>query len=556
MGFAFDANAATFWLSPTALQEPESKESAKEPADENQADNERADNERADNERVEKDQDGNAKPDSAGEKTVQPQRKKSYNNPFVIEFRGPIGRFNRKFLASKIARARSLKADLLVIEIDSPGGTVVDSFECARLINEIDWAHTVAYIPKEAFSGGTITALGCDEIILTDSGTMGDVGVIGFDGGGMARYAEEKFRSPVVSQALGLAKDKGRSKELVEAMIDKDVIVFERKQWKDPDERFTMRRSEWIFGENQEKPEGALGMPDEKNWTMVPETDQGKFLTLDGERAVELGIATMTSPSREELLESFNADSAPVVLKKTTSDVVVFVLNTTFVTVLLLGIGIIALYFEFSAPGISIGGLTSGLCFALFFWSRFLGGTSGWLEVLLFLAGVAFLLVEIFVIPGFGFSGIGGFLLILVSIIMASQDFIWPKNSIQYETMTSSLASLAIAMFSSVVGGILITKYMGRMPFLNKLILSPPSAEPSNQPKVDEAGIPLIVKGHSISLGDFGLAESVLRPAGKAKIGQQTIDVVSDGSFVNPGEEIRVSEIRGNVIIVSKLEDD
>ena len=71
-------------------------------------------------------------------------------------------------------------------------------------------------------------------------------------------------------------------------------------------------------------------------------------------------------------------------------------------------IGAVALYFELSAPGIGLGGLIAGLCFTLFFWSRFLGGTAGWLEVILVLAGAAFLAVEIFVLPGFGIAGITG----------------------------------------------------------------------------------------------------------------------------------------------------
>ena len=47
----------------------------------------------------------------------------------------------------------------------------------------------------------------------------------------------------------------------------------------------------------------------------------------------------------------------------------------------------------------------SALAFLLFFWSHYLDGTAGWLEALLFVAGVSCLLLEIFVIPGFGIFG-------------------------------------------------------------------------------------------------------------------------------------------------------
>ena len=52
--------------------------------------------------------------------------------------------------------------------------------------------------------------------------------------------------------------------------------------------------------------------------------------------------------------------------------------------------------------------MIAGLCAILFFWSRFLGGTAGWLEVTLFVLGILFIGLEIFVIPGFGVAGVGG----------------------------------------------------------------------------------------------------------------------------------------------------
>ena len=86
---------------------------------------------------------------------------------------------------------------------------------------------------------------------------------------------------------------------------------------------------------------------------------------------------------------------------------------------------------RFATLRLGIGGLLSGLCFALFFWSRFLGGTAGWLEVILFLAGVIFVAMEFFVIPGFGLAGLSGLALVIASVLMASQHFILPANQLE-----------------------------------------------------------------------------------------------------------------------------
>ena len=59
----------------------------------------------------------------------------------------------RQYLWRKLDEARQYGADLLIVEIDSPGGTVDDSFKIAERLRDIDWARTVAYVPREAISG-------------------------------------------------------------------------------------------------------------------------------------------------------------------------------------------------------------------------------------------------------------------------------------------------------------------------------------------------------------------------------------------------------------------
>ena len=48
----------------------------------------------------------------------------------------------------------------------------------AKRMLDIGWAHTVAYVPREALSGAAIAALGCDEILMGQHARMGDAGPI------------------------------------------------------------------------------------------------------------------------------------------------------------------------------------------------------------------------------------------------------------------------------------------------------------------------------------------------------------------------------------------
>ena len=79
------------------------------------------------------------------------------------------------------------------------------------------------------------------------------------------------------------------------------------------------------------------------------------------------------------------------------------------------------------------------MCFVLFFWSSYLEGQAGWLEVLLFVGGLACLALEVFLLPGMGIFGFGGAALVLASIVLASQTFIIPRNSYQLAQLERTL---------------------------------------------------------------------------------------------------------------------
>jgi membrane-bound serine protease (ClpP class) len=473
-----------------------------------------------------------------------------YARPYLLKLSGPILPFTHQVFKRNLARAKRAGADLLVVEIDSPGGTVEDSLAIAKQLSEVSWAHTVAFIPDHALSGAALASLGCDEIIMAPTARIGDAGVIFLDEDYYFKYTTEKIRSDVVELAKIIARSKQRSVELVEAMIDMDVVVFQKTDAQGNIE-FTTRRAKPL--ENDDPPAIPREALDLKVWKMVPESDEKKFLVLSGERALQLGLAQRQAKNQNELREQFQLQQPFVVLKRTTADTVAYVLNWPLMTVLLLTVGVIALLFELSAPGISVGGILSTLCFVLFFWSKFLAGTAGGLELILFALGIIFLALEVFVIPGFGVPGLLGLVLIVSSLVLASQDFVVPTSSRQLNVFTTGILSMLGVGLFSMVGGAFLAKYLGRVPILSGLVLDPPSSDgPTGLPKESsgKAKTELRKADHLPQIGSWGVAESVLHPSGKANFNGETYDVVADG-FVEEGVEVRISEISGNVIRVT-----
>ena len=458
----------------------------------------------------------------------------------VIEFEGEINYERDRYFSSRFKQAKATGCDVLIIEIDSPGGLKIESLKMARMIRDCDWAYTVVFIKNEAISGGALMSLGSDEIQISPNAKFGDIGEIGFDVEAFAwRLIEPKIESYLSRDARDLAESKGRPADLAESMVDKDVVVF-TKQDDDGNAEFTSAR---VDDDNQPQPP----------WQIIPETGAERFLTLSGQRAKQLGVAQRFADSREEVLSSFKGGerSNVSVYKHTTTDTIIHLLNTPFFTGLLLVGGLVALYFELTAPGIGVGGLITSLCAALFFWSRMSGGTSGWLEVLLFMAGIIFIIMEVFVIPGFGIAGLGGVLLLISSVILASQDFVIPQTVWEWNQLMVSLITVACSGLIFIVAAFFITRSLGSLPLFNRLVLTPDG--PAVALNTGEAKNATSTAQPEIAVGDWGKASSLLRPSGRAIFNGRSYDVVSDGSFVDPETPVKIVRIQGNMITVAEV---
>lgn len=470
----------------------------------------------------------------------------TYSNAVLIRVEGPIHSMLEQYVMRRLDAAREQEADLVVLEIESPGGDAYASFRIAERLLTIGWARTVAYIPSEAISGAAIVALGCHEIVMAPTARMGDAGVITVDvEKGAFRYVPAKQLTVWTARVRGLAEERGRPPALAEAMMDKDVEVFHVKH------RQTGETAIMSDDEIQSSAE-----PDQ--WETVQpvlETRQEKFFMANGRRAVELHVADGLAADRKALGERFHLTTGFQVMESTWVDTSVYVLNTPFVTGLLFVVGLVALYLEFSAPGIGVGGFVSAICFAIFFWSRFLGGTAGWLEVVLFALGVGFVAMELFVIPGFGFSGVTGLLLMVASIVMAGQDFVVPRTAADVDSLRNSLVVVVCSGIAFCLAAFGLSRHLGSLPVFSRLVLSPPVSD-DDRP-LGEKGQPADVpppNRFGLQVGDWGVAESALRPAGKVMFGERYLDAVTDGSFVSAGEQVRVLEISGNRIVVRHVD--
>ena len=219
------------------------------------------------------------------------------------------------------------------------------------------------------------------------------------------------------------------------------------------------------------------------------------------------------------------------------SDTLLEALASPSLAWLLLLIGGAGLYIELKTPGVGFGGFVSMVAFIVYFWSQYLNGTSGWLEVMLFLAGIVCVTAEIFVLPGFGVLGLGGGMLVIAALVLASQSFVLPANDYQIRQMQWSLLGILGAAAGVIMLGLFVRKWLPATPLLRNVLLEPP-AETAIDDTLDEL------------VGRIGSTTTRLAPAGKARIGDTVRDVVSDGPLIEPGGDVQVVDVRGGRVIV------
>ena len=456
----------------------------------------------------------------------------------VIRVDGEVGPLMQSHVERQIERAVDGGFNTIIFEVDSPGGMLWHSEQMARSIaglSDYD-VRTIAYIPQEAISGAAIISFGCDEIYLHPSADIGDAGPIEIGEGGQFQRAPEKVLSYLRGLMEELAEMKGRPTAVLMAMADKDLQVYQAVN-KETGQIWYMTEAE-IEQESDKWKKGPL----------VPGSEDHLLLTVNGEDAHSLKIAEPPVVDFDDLKSRIGIPQDTVVprAERTGMDDAIVILNSGFVTGLLFFLGVLFLFVELHFVS-GLFGILSAVCFSVFFWSKFLGGTAGWLEVVLFLIGFVCLALEIFVIPGFGVFGVAGGLLILGALVMASVSM----SSIDQESNVTqtwdAVKSLSLAIVAVIGVAATISRFLPHIPYLNSIILAPPAqvVEPSNlqQP----------VGPRSDLIGQQGTALTVLRPAGKIRVNGELIDAVSAGGFIDPDATVEVSEVSGNKIVVRQV---
>jgi len=448
--------------------------------------------------------------------------------PIRLELRGPLtGKLLTRTQRMIENEIRSRDANFICLSIDSQGGSAESAIGLAGFLASLDSekVRTVAYIASEAKGDAALLATACDQIVMHSAAVLG--------GPGLQELTGEEARLLRESYIASVAHKKSRSWSLPMALIDPTLRVY-RYSHRD-------RNASDYFSEDE-----AAALPDADRWLRGEEiTRPGERLKLSGARAEELGAARHLVQDFGEFREIYGLENDPALVEPGWADTLVEALALRGWELMLLFIGFAALWAELQAPGIGFGGLIAGVCFVWWFWSKHLNGTAGWLEVLLFLGGLMCILLEFFVFPGTAIFGLGGGLMVIVSLVLASQTFIVPHSIAEWSEMRDTMLGLLGVSVGLVFAAIAMRKYFPRAPGFKHLMLQPPTEDEQHTIEAREG-----VVDFSHLVGHVGQATTPIAPSGKARFGGELVDVISDGDVIGRGQSVEVVSAQGNRVVV------
>ena len=417
---------------------------------------------------------------------------------YVAPIEGIIDLGLAPFVERVLEEATAAGAAAVVLEINTFGGRVDAAVQIRdALLNSR--VPTVAFVNKRAISAGALISLAAEKVVMTAGGTLGAATPVqaGQPGDG-AKAVGEKTVSYVRKEFRATAEARRRPPLLAEAMVDADVAI-----------------------------KGVI--------------EKGKLLTLTTEEALKHKVADFRADTLEEALKRLDLGGAEIRRASLNwAEQVVRFLTHPVLSSLLVSVGILGIIIELRSPGFGVAGAIGVGSLAAFFWGHWLVQLAGWGELLLALLGVALLVLELLVIPGFGLAGVAGILALFAALVLSVIG-----SGATPEFFMLAGGRILLALLVAVIASFALLRFMPRLPFGRQIILQSDLGTGPEHGAAPESDLRW--------LGKRGRAASPLRPAGIAEIEGTRVDVVSEGDLIEPGTPIEVTRVDGNRIVVRPI---
>ena len=411
------------------------------------------------------------------------------------------------FIQRTLEDAESNEATAVIFDINTFGGRVDAATQIKDAILGADIL-TIAFINRRAISAGALISLSCEKIYMTGGGLIGAATAVDMTG----KKGSEKVISFMREEMASTAEKRGRSKEIARGMVDEELTF-----------------THLVIGGDSIKVDDIEGRKD------------GKLISLTTEQALKYKIADGTAENMEALLDSLGYSSVQTIeTTENWSEAIVRFLTNPVVASLLTTFGFLGILFELQSPGWGIPGFVGLACLILSLSASYIAQLATMSDMLFVLTGLALILLEVLVIPGFGIAGLGGIGLMIYGLYL----LLLPDIPVGEEVLGQAMDGFLIGLVGAVIGLVLLVKLMIKTKFWEQL------TAPDTQKKEDGYSNTL---GWESLQGETGIADTDLHPSGWVRVKDQRIFVVSEGEFIEEGKEIKILSVDGNRVLVREL---
>jgi len=416
----------------------------------------------------------------------------------VMELKSQIDPRTLRYVNLALDHAEETNADYVIIEMDTYGGVLTDAKEIVDRIMNFKKPIWV-FINSDAASAGALIAIACDSIYMSPGASIGAATVVEGTGG---QAAPDKYQSYMRSIMRSTAEENGRDPRIAEGMVDDRIVIDSVKQ-------------------------------------------AGKVITFTTSEAIQYGYCEAKVSSVEEILERNKVTNYEIDRYElgVSEKIISFFLNP-FLSGLLILVIIGGIYFELQTPGVGFPLFAAITALVLYLVPYYLGGLAEYWEILALFTGLILIMLEVFVIPGFGVAGVLGIAMTVSSmiLIMLNNDFFNFDFVPVGDIVTAMLATLG-----GISGGALLLLFGGTRLSETKAFrrIALMDTQEKDQGYTSNFNVePMVSK--------TGKAFTVLRPSGKVLIGDTIYDAFTRGEYIEEGDPIEVISVESSTLRVKK----
>lgn len=426
---------------------------------------------------------------------------------YKIELRQEINPAAFKKIKAGLEDALAKNADYCIIDINTYGGAVdaADSIRTALLRFPIP---VIAFINPQAVSAGALISIACDSIYMTGGSSLGAATVVNQNG----EVMPDKYQSFMRAMMRATAESHGK-KLVMENGVEKEV-------W---------RRDPQIAQ------------------AMVSKDSVLSFTPLE---AIRQGYCEGQAENMEDVIRAVSKDKKYVVeqQKVTVLDKVIYFLMNPFLQGILLMLIIGGIYFELQSPGIGFPLVAAVTGAVLYFAPLYLEGLAQNWELLVFLLGIGLLLLEIFVIPGFGVAGVTGIIFIITGLAFAmiDNDIVFNGGDYNLRPLIKPFAMVLVSgTFAFFMSVYLASRLYGSRSF-SHIVLHTSLTDKKGFVGVEKESLQHLA-------GAEGTVATDLKPQGTVEIEGNRYPAQIDYGYAQKGERVSVFKIEGGRLFVKRL---